>query len=462
MTDNKYTTGFLSPATWAPPEFPLSALPPAIGAVAEAVAHAVGCPVEFAAGGALAAMSFAVGSTRGLEIQPGWVERPSLYIALVGPSGSGKTPALNAALAPARRLASQLNQDRSQCEVVAEATTEALALLLRDRPRGVLLHADELSALFEGFGAYRGGRGADRQFYCSAWGVGSFQITRVQRSQGPRRPELIEVRDPLLSIVGGLVPERLNAFGSGPLLNDGLPQRFLFFLARETSDSAGSPSPPEVRRAYEDLIEKMARLRGTAYNRESNLVLRKFSPSAGELFRQLAADLRESAKSAGDAALCSYGPKLVSLLARLALLLHEAAVADGADPDVVDEAPLWGAYFLADFALESFHRVLQILRAGVDLDRCKRLARAAAEAGGEISAREVYSRHIAGVRSAAEAAQLFADAERLGFGEIAVRVPATGGHPQTFFRVRFSGQRSGVEQLQKSSAARVQHGCFGG
>ncbi len=201
-----YTTEFLSPATWAHSEFPLSALPPAVAAFAEAVAGAVGCPVEFPAAGALAAMSFAVGSTRGLEIQPGWVERPSLYVALVGPSGSGKTPALNAALAPARRLAGQLNQDRPQCEVVSEATTEALALLLRDRPRGVLLHTDELSALLDGFGMYRNGRGADRQFYCSAWGGGSFQIIRVNRSQGPRRPEVIEVKDPWLSIVGGLVP----------------------------------------------------------------------------------------------------------------------------------------------------------------------------------------------------------------------------------------------------------------
>ncbi len=89
------------------------------------------------------------------------------------------------------------------------------------------------------------------------------------------------------------------------------------------------------------MIEKMARLRGTAYDRESNLVLRKFSPAAGELFREWAAALREISKSAGDTALCAYGPKLVALLARLALLLHEAAVVEGADPDVVDEAPLW-------------------------------------------------------------------------------------------------------------------------
>jgi hypothetical protein len=402
-------------------------------------------------------MSFAVGSTRGLEIQPGWLERPSLYVALVGPSGSGKTPALNATLAPARRLAGQLNQDRPQCAVVSEATTEALALLLRDRPRGVLLYTDELSALLDAFGLYRNGRGADRQFYCSAWNGNSFQITRVNRSQGPRRPEVIEVKDPWLGVVGGLVPERLSAFGSGPLLNDGLLQRFLFLLARETPGSAGSPVPPEVRRAYEDLLEKMARLRGTAYNRELNLVLRKFSPAAAELFRQLAADLRESAESATDPAVCSYGPKLVSMMGRLALLLHEAAVADGADPDVVDEGPLWSAYRIATRGFESFQRVVQLFRAGVDLERCRRLARAAAEAGGEVSAREVYSRHVAGIRSAAEAAQLFADAQRFGFGEVQVRVPATGGHPQTFFRVRSSGQ-----QLQQSSAARVQHGCFGG
>ncbi|MGQ9636131.1 MAG: hypothetical protein ACUVXB_18065, partial [Bryobacteraceae bacterium] len=51
---------------------------------------------------------------------------------------------------------------------------------LREHPCGVLSYADELSGLFEWFGAYRSGRGEDRQFSMSAWSGEGIRVVRVQ------------------------------------------------------------------------------------------------------------------------------------------------------------------------------------------------------------------------------------------------------------------------------------------
>lgn len=145
--------------------FPLDVLPKPVQDFVLSVAASIGCPVSWAATAALAAMSLAIGAWRRLEVQPGLLVNCTLFQALVGPSGSGKSPVLRLAFGPLYDLACK----ETRRAVITAATVESLALVLRERPEGVLYVLDELSALFESFGSYRSGRGADREFFLSAF-----------------------------------------------------------------------------------------------------------------------------------------------------------------------------------------------------------------------------------------------------------------------------------------------------
>jgi hypothetical protein len=62
-----------------------------------------------------------------------------------------------------------------------DITVERLGVILAENPRGILLGRDELSAWIRGLNQYKQGRGADRQFYLSAWSQASTTIDRQQK-----------------------------------------------------------------------------------------------------------------------------------------------------------------------------------------------------------------------------------------------------------------------------------------
>jgi hypothetical protein len=130
---------------------------PLAGFVADAAA-ALACPPDYLGVPMLALAGAAVGASRELEIKAGWRERPCLYAAVVGPPGSAKSPALKLVAAPvyaeqARRVAHYRRQKIAHEEdgdgtapapalstaYVSDITTEALARVLQDNPRGVAL-----------------------------------------------------------------------------------------------------------------------------------------------------------------------------------------------------------------------------------------------------------------------------------------------------------------------------------
>lgn len=416
------------------PEFPLDVMPRPVAEFAHAVSQSVGCPVAFAAAGSLAAMSSAIGATRQLEIRPGWREQVSLYICLLGPSGSGKTPALYHTLRPAIRVLEELLRNGDyRPAAVTEATTEALALLLRENERGVLLHPDELSSLFDSFGSYRGGRGADRQFFCSCWSGQRVQITRVNRAQGPRKPETILIPRPFLTVVGGLQPCRLDAFGTGRLRGDGLVQRFLFSVAPESPPPVErSDMPGHLVASYESFLRELASCHGGRYDHESRSLIRRFSRDARELFADASEDLDQRTAEVPDLRL--YGPKLRANMVRLALILHETDVAMGRQaPDVVDDWAVARAFQLADFFLAQYHQVSRLLVDSDNSGRVLRLLEAAQARGGEISLRDAYTRHIGGATDKAGALELFHAAARMGLGRLVPRSPRHGGRAQAVF-----------------------------
>ena len=171
----------LAPAEWVAPAsyvpFPVDVLPQPFRRFVERSADAIGCQPVFVAQTLLSAAAGAIGNSTCVQLKNGWAEPAVIWTAIIAKSGQLKSPAQNAALRLIRAAQSsalvdfeagceRFRMDRlvyekamlewkedkkpgeppaePQCPVavrylVSETTIEALAVLLRDDPRGLLL-----------------------------------------------------------------------------------------------------------------------------------------------------------------------------------------------------------------------------------------------------------------------------------------------------------------------------------
>jgi hypothetical protein len=222
--------------------FPLGVLPEAPQGFVREVATALPCPEDYVVIPLLVMAGGVLGASRALAIKTGHVQRASLYAAVIGLPGSAKTPALELTVEPAHEAEERLHAaweeameqyeaDLDQYEqdkkdhrknggdppkkpqrpvlgrlTVNDATAEALVPILKENPRGVVLVRDELVGWVQAMNQYReGGKGADQQFWLSAWSGATASVDRKKTHElGPLR-----VRHPFISVIGGLTPDKL-------------------------------------------------------------------------------------------------------------------------------------------------------------------------------------------------------------------------------------------------------------
>ncbi|TVQ32987.1 MAG: DUF3987 domain-containing protein [Phycisphaeraceae bacterium] len=189
-----------SPPRFKP--FPVDAIPEPVRSLVAAGAAAIGCEPSFVALPMLSALAGAIGNARCIMLKRGWTEPAILWTAIVGESGTQKTPAFKLAVKPVRSRQHQLMKEHAEalktweeesarheaamnawkkkasssdnsedppeapakpsCQRtwIEDCTTEALAMLLQENPRGLLTLRNELSGWFS-FGQYKNGGGAD-------------------------------------------------------------------------------------------------------------------------------------------------------------------------------------------------------------------------------------------------------------------------------------------------------------
>ena len=104
--------------------------------------------------------------------------------------------------------------------VVADATSEALAQILYENPRGLLLCRDELTGWVQSLDAYRAGKGGDRQFFLSTWSSKSFSVDR--KAKDP-----LHITRPFLAITGALQPDTVRSLLHEDRRDDGFVDRLL-------------------------------------------------------------------------------------------------------------------------------------------------------------------------------------------------------------------------------------------
>ncbi len=93
--------------------------------------------------------------------------------------------------------------------MVSDTTVEALAIVLHENPRGLLLARDELAGLLLGMNQYKAGRGsATLQHYLTMHGARSMVIDRKGSTRADRK--MIVVPRAAVSICGTVQPAILR------------------------------------------------------------------------------------------------------------------------------------------------------------------------------------------------------------------------------------------------------------
>jgi 5S rRNA maturation endonuclease (ribonuclease M5) len=210
------------------PDFPLRVLPNVLQRIVHKIASATNSPPDYAAVPALTIAAACIGNARHLAITNSHTQAPCIFAGCVGRPGTTKTAPLKilrkAVDAAQRRCLDDWQKELTQWEakeeneqgtrptpgriVVGDTTTESLAVIWGENPRGVLMLRNELMRLIAGMNQYRsGGRGHDRQVYLDVFDTNTIAIDR--KSDKTRQGVPLYVQDPYLSIYGTLQPDVL-------------------------------------------------------------------------------------------------------------------------------------------------------------------------------------------------------------------------------------------------------------
>jgi hypothetical protein len=383
---------------FAAPVFPLEVLPPVLKAFVSHAADSLPVPADLIAGPLLACLSAAIGASRAVQPKPNWTTRSNLYIACIADPGSLKSPALNLTTAPVVQLQSKYqDQHRAALTSYEEAqlmhlrslddyrknkvdtplakpekpiltrtytgdiTIERLACMLQENPRGVLIIRDELSAWIKGFNQYKGGKGADKQFFLSAWSGEPIAVDRQGKDP-------ILVSHPFLSVVGCIPPDVLPDLDEDNR-EDGFLHRLLFLLpdpvpVRWTDDVLDDV----VKHGYADLLGRLYSFRPDPLGRP---IVLELTLKAKQLFvewhdqhcvEQESLDLSPFCRGA-YAKLKGYAPRFA--------LIH--ALATNPDAREVTEESIGAAADLVEYFKIQAKRVDPLLgkRARTPLGRCQ-------------------------------------------------------------------------------------------
>jgi hypothetical protein len=389
--------------------FPADALPEPLASLVTEAEAAIGCDASYVALPLLACVAAAIGTTRRLELKPGFAVPAILWTVIVGESGTSKTPALKAVLEHVRERQSRLFEAHRAIEqdydaqllehekavalwrrstsagpapiaptptpaeraYVSDTTVEALAVILADNQRGILVTRDELAGWLGSLDRYAQGKGADEAFWLSSFNA---EPVTVDRRTGNRKS--IYVPTAAVCVTGGIQPAVLQRALGQERRESGLLARLLLTSPpprpkqwRETSIS------PLTRDQLHRVLDRLYDLQpDTDDGGAPRPALLSLDPDAKRLWVEFYdAHNTETAEHIGD--LAAAWSKLEEITARLALLIHEvriaANVSDVPDPDRVDAVTMAAAIRLIEWFKHETQRVYAIL-AENDIDRALR------------------------------------------------------------------------------------------
>lgn len=412
-----------SPLQWVP--FPVHVLPLALQDFVSKGAKAIGCNPSMIALPMLAALAGVIGTTRRIRLKNSWKEPVPLWCVVIAESGTLKSPAQDYALRPLFDLQSErfhdhdeamklytaehaeyekakaaFRHDKSggkppkeprepQCVrlVVSATTVEALAPILEENARGVLMARDELAGWMGGFNQYKGGKGGDAAQWLEMQRAGALFI---DRKTGDRRR--IHVAHAAVSVAGTIQPGVLRRLLGHENFENGLAARILMV------------SPPRTETLWRDddvsdeTVKKFTDLLETLFGLEHNydmhdrpiavdVPLSKAALECWEAFYNAHAAVM--AETQGN--LAAAFSKIQGYAARFALVFHLVKLATVPDygHDEIQADTVESAVELARWFCHETERTYGMLSES-DEDRVQReLIEYIAARGGSITVREL-------------------------------------------------------------------------
>lgn len=420
----------MSKFTYTP--FPTQNLPESLQSFVECGAKGIGCDPAVLALPALCVCAGILGGSRRLQVKSCWHAPPILWGCVLGESGTIKSPAMRLALAPLRRRAKQehdryrallelaktappkSNEVEKEGEdaagkrskrprpsamppvklprrvLVADTTTEALAMIARDNPLGLLLGRDELAGLFGGFDRYASKGGGDEAFFLSAYDGESVTVDRKTER------EHVFVSSMSLSIIGTCQPAVFARLMNSQRRESGLLARFLVVQPPMTSKRwSDHDFDSQIDGNWGKVIDRLLDLELALDedNAPAPFVIGR-TDEAQSLYREFFnAHNDEACEERGDWR--SFLAKAEQLPLRLALILHHVRWAqsteleEGFDVAAVDAATMADAIALTKWFIQEGKRVYALLSSTPEEQMAFELEDWIAENGGKASVREI-------------------------------------------------------------------------
>ncbi|MFT7692260.1 MAG: 5S rRNA maturation endonuclease (ribonuclease M5) [Candidatus Latescibacterota bacterium] len=396
------------------------------------------CPPDFIAIPLLVIAGAAVGNSHLLRLKSDWKESASLFAAVVAAPGTTKSAALSLAEKPIYLREKSLRQDFEKTKQAYEvelaswrrenkkepepqrpkmkrafidnATVEAITDVLHSNSRGVALISDELSGWVAAMNAYKGGKGDDRQFFLSAWSSTPRTIDRKHMK------EPIFLPRPFLAITGMIQPDILKDLLRQDNKDDGFVDRLLFAYP--------DAIPPERWSEMEvssQAVEEVQALLDRLYNLESPDDMPtevRMDGAAKHLWIQWFEHHQEELKSRPDR-LKGVWAKMPTQCARLILITHLSHWAAGevADLRCIGQSSVAKGTALTEYFKSHARRAHGVLR---ESDEDKRLRKVTdwirRHTNRGITARDLYTDGVAGIKTADAAKKVLEELVREGAG----------------------------------------------
>jgi len=412
-----------APLTWRP--FPVDVFPEPVRSFVRESAKATGCDPSYVALPMLSALASAIGNSRCIQLKRSWKEPAIIWTVIVGESGTMKSPAIELALRSVRNRQKEAMRDyahklewyeaekiryerdltrwkrikgtenppakpeqpvpdRYWCD---DTTVEALAVLLLNQPRGLLMVRDELSGWIASFDRYAQGKGGDVAKWLEMFGGRSIVVDR--KTSGS-----MCVPRAAVSVAGGIQPEILNRALAKMHFQNGLAARLLMAC------------PPRIVHKWTDadiehgtelatslVFDWLYELKPTVgENDEFQPVALRLTPEGKKAWIEFYnAHAKEQSRLTGN--LSAAWSKLEGYAARLALVIHLVRCAAGdkriVSVDEVDEVSIAIGVELSRWFGQEARRVYEILgESDEDRDR-RQLIELIRRKGGTVTGRDL-------------------------------------------------------------------------
>jgi hypothetical protein len=404
--------------------FPVDVYPEPIRSFITDAAKAIGCDASFVALPLLSGLASAIGNTHRIALKGVWTEPAIVWTAIVGESGTAKSPALELALRPIRkrqaeamkrhtkamreyadalamheRDANAWKRSKSNTPKPAEpeapvadrcwtddATTEALAVLLQQNPRGLLMVRDELAGWFN-FDRYAGGKGGDAAKWLEMFGGRPMMVDRKTGGN-------VDVPRAAVSIAGGIQPETLRRALGQEHRDSGLAARLLLAYPprkpkRWTKADVSEKAEAAVAAVFERLYALTLDTDDNGDERPRLVTLTDEAERAWESFYN--EHNLEQVDLCGD--LAAAWSKLEGCAARFALVIHLVRWAANdptlRDPARVDAASIAAGVSLSRWFANEARRIYAMLSESDDDRKARQLVEWIERRGGVVTVRDV-------------------------------------------------------------------------